>query len=121
MRALVPAVFLSLAACAQRATPAPRPAAGEDARLAPFSPEVRAAIRERRLVRGMSPAAVRLAWGEPTATAPSASAAAPGLAYDRWRYAGAAGAPAREVWFADGKVVDVTGPPGSPAGPGSPR
>jgi hypothetical protein len=69
----------------------------------------------------MGPDAVRLAWGEPAGVARSASATAPGLAYERWRYGdGPGGAPAREVWFADGKVVDVTGPSGPPA-TGSPR
>ena len=116
MRVLVPAVLLALAACAPRAALPTRPAAApEDARLAPFPPEVRAAIRERRVVRGMSPEAVRLAWGEPAAVARSASSVVAGLAYERWTYPTAAEtAPAREVWFADGKVVDVTGPSGPP-------
>ncbi len=116
MRAPVPALLLSLlAACAHRTEAPPAPAAArEDARLAHFLPEVRAAIRERRVVRGMSPEAVRLAWGAPAAVARSASVAAPGLAYERWSYGGGPGVPAREVWFADGKVVDLTGPAGPP-------
>jgi len=114
MRALAPAVLLALIACAPRASLPPRPAL-EDARLGAFPPDVRAAIRERRVVPGMSPEAVRLAWGAPTGMARSTSVAAPGLAYERWSYGGGTAAtPAREVWFADGKVVDVTGPTGPP-------
>jgi len=116
MRVLAPALLLAPAACAPRAALTPRPAAApEDARLAPFPPDVRTAIRERRVTRGMSPEAVRLAWGEPPAVARSTSSVVPGLAYERWSWAaGTDGAPAREVWFADGKVVDATGPPGPP-------
>ncbi len=120
MRALAPALLLALLpACAPRAALPPRSAeAPEDARLASLPPELRAAVRERRVTRGMSPEVVRLAWGEPTAVARSSSFAAPGLAYERWSYgAGTAGAPAREVWFADGKVVDLTGPSGPPPRP----
>jgi hypothetical protein len=102
-----------LAACA---APQPRPAAPPAApELARFSPEIRAAIRERRVVRGMDADAVRLAWGQPDAVERTPSAAAPGLEYQRWSWRAGPGGPARFAWLADGRVVDVLVPPAGAA------
>jgi hypothetical protein len=102
-----------LAACA---APRPRPAAPPAAaELARFPPEIRAAILERRAVRGMDAEALRLAWGEPDAVERTPSAAAPGLEYQRWSWRAAPGGPARFAWLADGRVVDVLAPPAGAA------
>jgi len=96
---------LSCAAPARVAAPAvPTP---PDPRLARFPPAIQAAIRERRVVGGMDAEAVRLAWGEPAAVERTPSVAAPGLWYERWSYGAGPGGPARAVWLAEGRVVDV--------------
>ncbi len=110
---LAPLLCGLLVACA---APAPRPAPPPAPSLASYPEEIRAAIRERRVVRGMDPAAVRLAWGEPDAVERTPSAAAPGLEYQRWSWRAGPGGPARFAWLADGRVVDVLVPP--PPGPG---
>ena len=120
MRAsLAPFLATLLAACA---SPAPRPAAAPPASgLERWPPELRAAIRERRVVRGMDAEAVRLAWGEPDAVERTPSAAAPGLEYQRWSWRAGPGGPARFAWLADGRVVDVLVPAaGGPAAPTAP-
>ncbi len=107
MRApLAPLLAALLAACAS-----PRPLALHTAPplagLERWPPEVQAAIRERRVVRGMDAEAVRLAWGEPDAVERTPSAAAPGLEYQRWSWRAGPSGPARFAWLADGRVVDV--------------
>jgi hypothetical protein len=115
---LAPLLAGLLASCA---APAPRPAAPPPlADLGRFAPEVQAAIRERRLLRGMDAAAVRLAWGEPDAVERTSSAAAPSLEYQRWSWRAGPGGPSRFAWLADGRVVDVLVPPAGgpePTGP----
>jgi hypothetical protein len=101
---------LSCGAPARVAAPAPT-----DPRLSRFPAAVQAAIRERRVVRGMDAEAVRLAWGEPAAVQRTPSAVAPGLAYEQWSYAASPMGPARAVWLADGRVVDVAEMPGATA------
>lgn len=76
---------------------------GPDPRLARYPPEIRSAIEERRVVRGMDAEAVRLAWGEPDAVERTPSAVAPGLVYERWTWRAAA----RVAWLAEGRVVDA--------------
>ena len=114
---LAPLLAGLLAACA---APAARPAAGPE--LASYPPEVQAAIRERRVVRGMDAAAVRLAWGEPDAVERTPSAAAPGLEYQRWSWRAGPGRPARFAWLADGQVLDAFVAPAAatPAPPTAP-
>ena len=108
MRApLAPLLAGLLAACAS-----PRPAGPG---LERWPPDVRAAIRERRLLRGMDAEAVRLAWGEPDAVERTPSASAPGLEYQRWSWRAGSGGPARFAWLAGGQVVDFLVPPA--AGP----
>lgn len=109
MRApLAPLLAGLLAACGS-----PRPAGPG---LERWPPEIQAAIRERRLLRGMDAGAVRLAWGEPDAVERAPSASVPGLEYQRWIWRAGPGHPARFAWFAGGQVVDfLVPPPGSPA------
>jgi hypothetical protein len=117
---LAPLLAALLAACA---SPAPRPAGppAPGPSLERWPPEVQAAIRERRVVRGMDAEAARLAWGEPDAVERTPSAAAPGLEYQRWSWRAGPGGPARFVWLADGRVVDVLVPPaGGPPAPTAP-
>jgi hypothetical protein len=113
-RALALALSLLALSCAAPARVA-APASPPDPRLDRYPAAIRAAIRERRIVRGMDAAAVRLAWGEPAAVERTPSAAAPGLAYERWSYGAGPGGPARAVWLADGRVVDVAEMPGATA------
>lgn len=121
MRApLAPLLAGLLAACA---SPGARPAASRPPGpgLERWPPEIRAAIRERRLVRGMDAEAVRLAWGVPDAVERTPSAAAPGLEYQRWSWRAGPGGPARFAWLADGQVVDVlVQPAGGPTAPTAP-
>jgi hypothetical protein len=114
-RALALALSLLALSCAAPARVAAPAAAPPDPRLDRYPAAVRAAIRERRVVRGMDAEAVRLAWGEPAAVERTPSLAAPGLLYERWSYGAGPGGPARAVWLADGRVVDVAEMPGATA------
>ncbi len=117
MRAPLLPLLLGLVAACAAATPRPpgSPAAGPE--LGRYPPEVRAAIRERRVVPGMDAAAVRLAWGEPDAVERTPSAAAPGLEYQRWSWRAGAAGPARLAWLAEGRVVDWLVPAAAPTAP----
>ncbi len=107
-----------LAACASPAPPAASRLPGPG--LERWPPEIRAAIRERRLVRGMDAEAVRLAWGPPDAVERTPSAGSPGLEYQRWSWRAGPGGPARFAWLADGQVVDLLVPPAGPPAPTAP-
>jgi len=115
-RALALALLLLALSCAAPArVAAPAAPTPPDPRIASYPAAIQAAIRERRVVRGMDAQAVRLAWGDPAAVERTPSATAPGLAYERWAYGAGPGGPARAVWLADGRVVDVAEMPGATA------
>lgn len=115
MRApLAPLLAGLLAACA---SPGPAGSQRAVAGLERWPPQVQAAIRERRLLRGMDAEAVRLAWGEPDAVERTSSASVPGLEYQRWSWRAGSGGPARFAWLAGGQVVDVLVLPAGGAAP----
>lgn len=116
-----PLALLLAALVAACTSPRPGPLPG-GASLERWPPEVRAAIREKRLLRGMDAEAVRLAWGEPDAVERTPSASAPGLEYQRWSWRAGSGGPARFAWLAGGQVIDFLAPPaGGPAATAPPR
>ncbi len=118
MRAPLAPLLAALMAACTSPRPGPLP---PGASLERWPPEVRTAIREKRLLRGMDAEAVRLAWGEPDAVERTPSASAPGLEYQRWTWRSGSGGPARFAWLAGGQVIDFLVPPAGGAATAPPR